>query len=119
MEYKAKRVGVPVLRSDRWKRTTGTCSCCDFKMLDMPLSIREWTCPRCGARHDRDRNAAINSARWGAPGLPVEGAYRCAARASTEQVAPAKREEAVGIASQNSGSGWPATYPAPHRRRMA
>ena len=24
------------------------------------ISVREWTCPQCGARHDRDVNAAMN-----------------------------------------------------------
>jgi putative transposase len=26
----------------------------------MPLDIRMWTCDKCGAKHDRDINAAIN-----------------------------------------------------------
>ena len=26
----------------------------------MPLDVRMWTCDQCGAKHDRDINAAIN-----------------------------------------------------------
>ncbi|MDR1741594.1 MAG: transposase [Synergistaceae bacterium] len=37
-----------------------TCSSCGYKMAEMPVSVRQWTCPQCGAEHDRDVNAAIN-----------------------------------------------------------
>ncbi|MDR1378816.1 MAG: transposase [Synergistaceae bacterium] len=35
------------------------CSCCGEKLGELPLSVREWTCPQCGARHDGDVNAAV------------------------------------------------------------
>ena len=45
---------------DRWFPSSKTCSCCGHKMDSMELSVREWSCPSCGAEHDRDLNAAIN-----------------------------------------------------------
>jgi len=40
------------------------CSECGCKQESMPLEIREWTCPECGAHHDRDVNAAKNLLHW-------------------------------------------------------
>ncbi len=36
------------------------CSTCGFVLDELPLSVREWTCPACSTCHDRDVNAAIN-----------------------------------------------------------
>ena len=34
-------------------------------MSSMKLSVRDWTCPKCGELHDRDVNAAKNILRQG------------------------------------------------------
>ena len=42
------------------------CSVCGHKYAGTKeLGIREWICPKCGSRHERDRNAAINIEREG------------------------------------------------------
>mgnify|MGYP003313260861 len=38
-----------------------TCHCCGYKNEETKdLKVREWTCPKCHAEHDRDINASIN-----------------------------------------------------------
>jgi putative transposase len=58
--YKADRRGGQVVLIDRWYPSSKTCSCCHYKLVALDLAIRQWTCPECGALHDRDINAAIN-----------------------------------------------------------
>lgn len=59
LEYKAAWYGRTVVAVDRWYSSSKTCSTCGVVVERLPLNMREWTC-RCGARHDRDVNAAKN-----------------------------------------------------------
>lgn len=60
VEYKARWRGRTVVRLDRWKASSKTCSCCGHQLKELDLKIRAWTCPSCATAHDRDVNAAIN-----------------------------------------------------------
>lgn len=45
---------------DRFYPSSKTCSVCGYKKRDLRLSYREWVCSKCGTKHDRDINAAVN-----------------------------------------------------------
>lgn len=60
IEYKTHRRGGTVVVADRWFASSKICSCCGHKLEELPLSVREWVCPTCHVKHDRDRNAAVN-----------------------------------------------------------
>ncbi len=66
LEYKCSWHGRRFVKVSRWYPSSKTCSCCGHVLEELPLSVRAWTCPACGARHDRDLNAAANIAREGA-----------------------------------------------------
>jgi putative transposase len=55
---KADRYGRTVHTVSRWLASTKTCSACGHRLGELPLQIRQWTCPSCQAVHDRDHNAA-------------------------------------------------------------
>ena len=52
--------GKQVVFIDRFYPSSKTCSVCGYKKRDLMLSDREWVCPQCGTKHDRDINAAMN-----------------------------------------------------------
>lgn len=60
LEYKALLTGATVVVADRWFPSSKTCNPCGGYQKDLPLAVREWTCPDCGAHHDRDDNASDN-----------------------------------------------------------
>lgn len=60
LTYKAERAGRRLVVIDRWFPSSKTCSACGYLLAKLSLGTRQWTCPGCGTRHDRDINAAKN-----------------------------------------------------------
>ena len=59
--YKMADHGGTLVKVPRTYPSSQRCSCCGKKNRKVrALSIRTWTCPACGAKHDRDINAAVN-----------------------------------------------------------
>lgn len=64
LEYKAAWRGKDLLTIDRFFPSSKLCGACGKKNDALELKDRSWTCA-CGARHDRDLNAAKNIAKEG------------------------------------------------------
>ena len=61
LQYKADWYGKQIVQIDQYYPRSQLCSSCGYKNTETKdLSVREWICPECGAKHDRDINAAIN-----------------------------------------------------------
>ena len=60
LEYKCGWYGRDLVVIDRFYPSSKTCSACGRVTASLPLKVREWDCLSCGARHDRDVNAATN-----------------------------------------------------------
>jgi len=60
LEYKTKWYGRTLVKIDRWFPSSKRCGNCGHILERLPLNVREWDCPNCGTRHDRDINAAQN-----------------------------------------------------------
>lgn len=92
LEYKADWYGREVIAVDRFYPSSKTCSACGVITHKLPLDIRAWQCPECGASHDRDVNAAKNIL---AAGLAV--------RACGDGVRP-PRAKALGATVRETGN---------------
>ncbi len=73
LAYKLERRGGKLVEIDRWFPSSKLCSNCFYQIGEMPLDIREWTCPQCNTRHDRDANAAQNIRAEGIRMIKAEG----------------------------------------------
>lgn len=60
LEYKCDWYGRTLVKIDRWFPSSKRCGNCGHVVEKLALNIREWSCPKCGAVHDRDVNAAKN-----------------------------------------------------------
>ncbi len=77
LDYKSRRCGGQVIAVDRWYPSSKTCSACGHLLAALGLGTRRWTCPGCGARHDRDINAAKNILAVGLAAGAGNGADAC------------------------------------------
>ena len=64
IRYKAEMLGIEFLEADRFYASSKICSHCGHIKKDLKLSDRIHICPECGAKLDRDLNAAINLANY-------------------------------------------------------
>lgn len=61
LKRKGQEYGVPVVAIGKYEKSTQMCSVCGFVNVETKdTKIRNWTCPKCVSKHDRDINAAIN-----------------------------------------------------------
>lgn len=61
LKYKLKWAGKTLVKINKWYPSSQLCSECGYQNVETKdLSVREWICPKCGAKHNRDVNAAIN-----------------------------------------------------------
>ena len=76
LSYKARWYGRTLVAINRWYPSSKRCSACGHELESLSLAVREWTCPTCGAVHDRDVNAATNTKAEGSRCSPVESRSR-------------------------------------------
>jgi putative transposase len=84
LDYKSKLAGANTVLADRFFPSSKLCSCCGVVLEKLALDERAWSCPACGAIHNRDVNAAKNLEF-------VARRYRETLNACGEDVSAAKR----------------------------
>lgn len=109
--YKADRLGVTLVKADRFEPSTQTCSCCGTRKIGderLSLSQRTFRCARCGHEADRDLNAAQHLRRIGLAKLAM--AIEPIEFTTVGQALP----ERGGSKDPSNARGDPSAGPPPH-----
>ena len=99
LKYKSEWNGRNLIEIDKFFPSSKTCNKCKFVNQDLTLEQREWTCPNCGEKLDRDRNASENI---------LEQGLKILSGCGTQSDVKQKRGEALPI-----GASLRATKPKP------
>ena len=98
LEYKAEWYGRTVVRISPWEPSSKKCSHCGYRLAELDLKVRAWTCPSCATVHDRDVNAAIN--------IRVAGLAILAERSNACGAGVSRNGHAAFPQSAKSGAEW-------------
>jgi putative transposase len=108
LAYKTGWYGSRLIIANRWYPSSKTCHACRH-VQDIGWA-EHWTCNGCGARHQRDDNAAINLARYedaSNPGGSAVGPVRAAVKRRADRKTgprPAVGDEARKGTSRQAGT---------------
>jgi putative transposase len=80
LAYKCLWYGSRLVTAPRYYPSSKRCSCCGYVLEQLPLHIREWTCPVCSVHQDRDANAAWNLLALVGPTASSAGSDACGDR---------------------------------------
>ena len=65
LTYKAEWNDKQIVKIDRFFPSSKTCNCCGYINQNLKLDMREWMCPSCNTKLDRDLNASKNILKEG------------------------------------------------------
>ena len=77
LEYKARWYGSRIVVADRFFPSSKRHVRCGYIYADLQLSEREWICPHCGERVERDLNAALNLEQCAQTTASSAGSHAC------------------------------------------
>jgi len=101
LEYKANWNDKVVVKIDRFFPSSKTCNVCNYINQDLTLKDREWTCPSCNTKHDRDFNASINIKKQGLKILSGSG---------TDSDIKQKRSKALPLGESMTSEAQPIAF---------